>query len=98
MPLYRRVARRGFSNYPFKIEYIPINVGRLEEAFENGDVVDLAALKEKRVVRKGVDLVKVLGNGEITKKLTIRGLKVSEGATKKIEKAGGTVELEETQG
>lgn len=91
MPLYRRVARRGFSNYPFKIEYVGINLEALEVSFGDGDTVTLETLKEKSLIKKRVDRVKILGNGELSKKLTIQGLKVSKGAEEKITAAGGTV-------
>lgn len=92
MPLYRRIARRGFSNYPFKVEYIPVNLDRLSAAFAAKDVVDLAALVGKGLVSRNATWVKILGRGEIDKALTIRGLKVSSGARAKIEAAGGSVE------
>ena len=91
MPLYRRIARRGFSNYPFKVEYLGINLSDLEAGFADGDSVTLDSLKEKKIVKKRVDRVKILGNGELTKKLTVQGLKVSKGAEEKITAAGGTV-------
>lgn len=91
MPLYRRIARRGFSNYPFKVEYVGINLAALESAFGDGDTVTLESLKEKNVVKRRVDRVKILGDGELSKKLTVQGLKVSKGAENKITAAGGTV-------
>ncbi len=91
MPLYRRIARRGFSNYRFKIEYLPVNLDRLSAAFDAGTEVDLDALKEKGLVSRNATYVKVLGRGEIDKALTIKGLKVSSGARSKIEAAGGSV-------
>lgn len=94
MPLYRRIARRGFSNYPFKVEYIGINVSALEQSFGDGDTVTLESLKEKNVVKKRAENVKILGQGELSKKLTVQGLKVSKGAEEKITAAGGTVQGE----
>ena len=91
MPLYRRIARRGFSNYRFKIEYLPVNLDRLSAAFDAGTEVDLDALKEKGLVSRNATYVKDLGRGEIDKALTIKGLKVSSGARSKIEAAGGSV-------
>ena len=88
MPLYRRVAIRGFSNYPFKKEYVCINVSVLEDKFENGETVDKESLKTKGFISKTNDtLVKILGDGEITKKLTVVADKVSASAKAKIEKA-----------
>jgi large subunit ribosomal protein L15 len=94
MPLYRRVARRGFSNYPFKVEYIGINVSTLEQSFGDGDTVTLESLKERKVVKKRAENIKILGQGELSKKLTVQGLKVSKGAEEKITAAGGSVQGE----
>ena len=92
MPLYRRIAHKGFSNYPFKKEYFCINVDILEAKFEDGATVDKAALIEKGFISsKNATLVKVLG--EVTKKLNVVADKVSESAKAKIEKAGGTVKI-----
>lgn len=91
MPLYRRIARRGFSNYRFKVEYVPINLDVLSSAFEAGTVIDLEALKNRRMVSRNVRHVKILGRGECTIAVTIQGLTVSAGAKTKIEAAGGTV-------
>ena len=94
MPLYRRIARKGFSNYPFKKQYVCINVEQLEAKFNDGETVDKTALIEKGFISsKNASLVKVLGNGEVSKKLTVIVDKVSESAKAKIEKAGGSVSL-----
>ena len=94
MPLYRRIAHKGFSNYPFKKEYACINIDQLEAKFDDGATVDKTSLVEKGFISaKGALLVKILGNGELTKKLTVIVDKVSESAKAKIEKAGGTVKL-----
>lgn len=82
----------GFRN-PCRVEYAPVNVARLNELFNDGDVVDAAALVAKNVIKRERVLVKVLGDGDITKKLTVRADKCSESAKAKIEAAGGTVEL-----
>lgn len=96
MPLYRRIARKGFSNYPFKKEYVCINVSLLESKFNDGDTVDRAALIAKGFLSsKATDLVKILGDGDISKKLNVIVDKVSESAKAKIEKAGGTVTIAE---
>jgi len=92
MPLYRRVARRGFSNYWFKKEYTVINLSSLEKKFSNGERVTLESLREKGLVGINEVLVKILGEGEITKKLVLAGVKVSRSAQAKIEAAGGSVE------
>lgn len=89
MPLYRRVARRGFSNYPFKKEYQVVSLDMISNSFEDGEVVSLESLKQRKVV-KGADIqVKILANGELTKKVVIEGLKVSATAIEKIKAAGG---------
>lgn len=82
----------GFRN-PCRIEYTPVNVARLEELFNDGDVVDTDALVAKNVIKKNTALVKVLGDGDLTKKLTVKVDKCSASAQAKIEAAGGTVEL-----
>ena len=92
MPLYRRIARKGFSNYPFKKEYVCINLGQLEAKFADGETVNKESLIKKGFISaKTASLVKVLANGDITKKLTIEVDKISESAKAKVEKAGGTV-------
>ncbi len=95
MPLYRRIAHRGFSNYPFKKEYDVLNVDVLEQKFNAGETVDKAALLSKGLIRSAKSLVKVLGNGELTKSLTVDVDKVSASAKVKIEKAGGSVKSAE---
>lgn len=91
MPLYRRIARRGFSNYRFKTEYEPINLDVLCAAFEAGSVIDLDALKKRGLVGRNALYVKILGRGECGAALTVQGLAVSGSARKKIETAGGSV-------
>lgn len=81
----------GFTNIN-RVEYAPVNVSRLERLFNDGDVVDTQSLIEKNVIKRPYVLVKVLGDGELTKKLTVRTDKVSANAKAKIEAAGGTVE------
>lgn len=94
MPLYRRVAKRGFSNYPFKKELAVINLSQLEGKFEGGESVDLASLKSKNILKKNCDAFKILGDGEISKSLTVnlsKADKISASAKEKIEKAGGSI-------
>lgn len=91
MPIYRRVARRGFSNYPFKRDVVPVNLSTLQRVFKSGDTVSLETLKEHGVLRKSVRDAKILAVGEIKKKLTVKDLPISAGARAKIEAAGGTV-------
>ena len=90
MPLYRRLPKRGFHNRNTK-EIVGINVEALNR-FEDGTLVTIATLVESGLVSNPKDGVKVLGNGELTKKLTVKVSAVSEGAKSKIEAAGGTVE------
>jgi len=92
MPMPRRIPKRGFKN-PFRIETFPINVSTLEKEFDAGTTVDLAALQAKGLVPKLVEYVKILGEGEITKKLSIKAFRASATAREKIEKAGGSVEV-----
>ena len=91
MPLYRRVAKRGFSNYPFKKEYYVVNLSVLETRFNDGETVTKETLMQKGLLKKAKLLVKILGNGDITKKLTVDVDKISISAKEKIEKAGGTI-------
>ena len=81
----------GFRNIN-RVEYAPVNVARLEACFEAGDVVDAASLKDKGIIKSTDTLVKVLGDGELTKSLTVKVDKVSASAVAKIEAAGGKVE------
>ena len=90
MPLYIRLPKRGFHNRNTK-EIVGINVEALNR-FEDGTVVTIATLVESGVICNPKDGVKILGNGELTKKLTVKVTAVSEGAKEKIEAAGGTVE------
>ena len=91
MPLYRRIPKRGFTNRNTK-EIVGINVSALE-AFENDTVVSVATLIEKGIVKNPRDGVKILGNGELTKKLTVQANAFSEGAKAKIEALGGKAEV-----
>jgi len=91
-PLYRRLPKKGFSNYEFKTTYATINVSDLNR-FENGTVVSPALLKEVGLVKKQLDGIKVLGNGNLEKKLTIQATKFSKTAKEKIEKSGSKIEV-----
>jgi large subunit ribosomal protein L15 len=90
MPLQRRLPKRGFNNI-FRKEYALVQVRDLE-SFESGSRVDREALLKAGLIEKNATLVKVLANGELTKSLTVIVDKISQGARKKIEAAGGTVE------
>ena len=90
LPLYRKLPKRGFTNR-FAVNYAIVNVGALNK-FEDGAVVDLEALLAAKLVRKELDGVKVLGEGELTKKLTVKATVFSATAKEKIEAAGGKIE------
>jgi large subunit ribosomal protein L15 len=91
MPIYRRLPKRGFKNIPFKTHNAVLNVKDLDR-FEEGSVVDMDALRSAGLVKGRVDGAKILGNGEITKKLSIKNILVSQAAKEKIETAGGSIE------
>ena len=97
MPIYRRVPKRGFSNTIFKKEYTVISLAFLNENFEDGEEVSLETLFNKCLIKKGRDGVKVLGNGELNKKLTVKVHKISKSAKAAVEAKGGTVELVEVK-
>ena len=90
-PIYRQLPKRGFNNKRFATVYATINVSDLNR-FEDGAIVDIQTLLDARVIRKSLDGLKVLGNGEITKKLTVKAAKFSAAAKEKIEAAGGSCE------
>ncbi len=92
MPLQRRIPKRGFNNI-FRKEFVAVNVSALE-VFDNGAVVDAAALQEKGLISKTLDGVKILGNGDLSKKLTVKANAFSGTAKEKIEAAGGKAEVE----
>ena len=91
MPLYRRLPKRGFKPFNRK-EIVAINVDRLE-CFEDGATVDIAALIEKKIIHNACDGVKILGGGELTKKLDVKANAFSGSAKEKIEAKGGTAEV-----
>ena len=91
MPLYRRLPKRGFNNI-FAKKYAEINISDLNK-FEDGAVVDAQALVEAGIIKKTLDGVKVLGNGNVEKKVTVKAAKFTETAKEKIEAAGGKVEV-----
>ena len=92
MPLHRRVPKRGFHN-PFRVEYAVVNLDTLGEVFEAGSSVTPELLRERGLVRESRKRIKVLGRGEITKKLTVQAHKFSGKAAEKIAAAGGTTEV-----
>ena len=92
-PLYRRVPKRGFNNARFRTEYATINLSDLNKYFNDGEEVTPEVLKEKGIIKQQLCGVKVLGNGELEKKLTVKAHKFSITAKEKIEAAGGKVEV-----
>lgn len=92
LPLYRRLSKRGFNNYNFRINYAIVNVGDLER-FAEGTEVTKELLIETGLVKKELDGIKILGNGDLTKKLTVKANKFSSSAKAKIENVGGTTEV-----
>ena len=92
-PLYRRIPKRGFNNARFRVEYATINLSDLNKFFNDGDVVTPELLKEKGIIKKQLCGVKVLGNGELEKKITVKANRFSSSAVTKIESAGGKAEV-----
>ena len=92
MPLYRRLPKRGFTNINTK-EIVAVNLSSLEAKFESGDTVTIEALIEKGVIKNPKDGVKILGNGELTKKLDVKVNAYSAGAAEKIRNLGGKAEV-----
>ena len=92
MPLYRRLPKRGFKNIWAK-KYAEVNVETLEKKFESGETVNPAALVDRGVLKNVLDGVRILGNGELTKKLTVVANGCTKSAAEKIKAAGGTIEL-----
>ena len=92
MPLQRRVPKRGFNNI-FRKKLVALNVTQLDSKFDNGAVVDAEALRNAGLVKNSFDGIKILGNGELTKSLTVKVDAFSESAKKAIEEAGGKAEV-----
>ena len=90
MPIYRRVPKRGFTNARFRVDYTTINVEKLNE-FADGDVVDLAAVLARGLASQNTELLKILGNGELERRLVVRAQKFTASAAEKIRAAGGEV-------
>lgn len=91
-PLYSRLPKRGFNNARFKINYAIININDLNR-FNDGDVVNIEVLKEKGIIKKELNGLKVLGNGNLEKKITIQANRFSSSAVTKIEENGGKTEV-----
>ena len=93
MPFFRRLPKRGFSNARFRTEYQVVNVCRLEDRFEDGAKVTAAALEEAGLIRDASAPVKILGTGEVTKKLDVEVTRFSTSAAMKITRAGGRIKM-----
>lgn len=91
MPMHRRLPKKGFNNALFQDAIEVVNVGDLNDSFQDGAVVNEASLREAGLVTRGCDVIKILGAGDLSRKLTIEGAKVSASAREKIEKAGGSI-------
>ena len=92
-PLYRRIPKRGFNNARYRVQYATINISDLNRYFNDGDIVTPTVLKEKGIIKKQLCGVKVLGNGELEKKITVQANRFSSSAVTKIESAGGKAEV-----
>ena len=92
VPMPRRIPKRGFKNVN-RVEIFPVNVATLESLFDAGATVDLAALRAKGLIPKRIEQIKILGEGDLTKKLSIKAHHASATAKEKIEKAGGSLEI-----
>lgn len=93
MPLHRRLPKKGFNNKQFRDVFETVNVSELNDRFADGSVVNEKTLRESGLVNRPCDAIKILGNGDLTRKLTVQVDKISASAKEKIEKAGGTVTL-----
>jgi large subunit ribosomal protein L15 len=91
MPLYRRLPKRGFNNAKFRVVYSIVNVGQLERAFDDGATVDAEAIRAAHLINAKTGPIKILGSGELTKKLVVKADRFSGSAKTKIEAAGGQV-------
>jgi large subunit ribosomal protein L15 len=93
MPLFMKVAKRGFSNFNFRTEYEVVNLSDLSERFKEGELVDVAALAKQRLVRSPKSRVKLLGNGALAHKFNIEVHAASKSAREAVEKSGGQLKL-----
>jgi len=99
MPLYRRLPKRGFSNYPFKKDLVEVNVGRIQQAVDAGKLdakatINAEALSAAGVIRRERDGVSLLSNGDLTTKLDIHVFRASKGAVEAVEKSGGSLKTD----
>jgi len=96
MPLFRMVAKRGFNNAAFATKVLAINVSMLDTNFENGEQVSPESLKLRGLAKGQFDVIKILGDGELSTKLTVAAHRFSRSAVEKIQAAGGTVQVLES--
>ena len=89
--MHRRLPKKGFNNKAFKDVFEVVNVGELNNAFQDGAIINEAALRDSGLVSRTCDAIKILGTGDLALKLTIQGAQVSATAREKIEKAGGSI-------
>lgn len=92
-PLFRRLPKRGFNNARFETKFATLNLSQINKFFEDGDVITPEVLKERGIIKKQLSGIKVLGNGELEKKVTVKANRFSTTAVTKIEKAGGKAEV-----
>jgi len=93
VPYFRRIPKRGFSNFRFRTEYQTVNLGLLEQCFQSGEEIDPRILAEKGIIREADELVKVLADGKLTKVFSIKAHKFSAAALEAIKSAGGSAEV-----
>ncbi|WKC80799.1 50S ribosomal protein L15 [Borreliella tanukii] len=92
-PLYRRLPRKGFSNSDYKLEYAIVNLGDIDKKFKDGQVVNYDTLLENKLIRKKNKKIKILSNGNLTKKVSLEVSKISKSAENLVMKIGGTIKL-----
>ncbi|WP_029347131.1 50S ribosomal protein L15 [Borreliella garinii] len=92
-PLYRRLPRKGFSNNDYKLKYTIVNLGDVDKKFKDGQVVNYDTLLENKLIRKKNKKIKILSNGELTKKVSLEVSKISKSAESLVTRIGGTIKL-----
>nr|WP_267509205.1 50S ribosomal protein L15 [Borreliella garinii] len=92
-PLYRRLPRKGFSNIDYKLKYTIVNLGDIDKKFKDGQVVNYDTLLENKLIRKKNKKIKILSNGELTKKVSLEVSKISKSAESLVTRIGGTIKL-----
>ncbi|WNZ72685.1 50S ribosomal protein L15 [Borreliella garinii] len=92
-PLYRRLPRKGFSNNDYKLKYTIVNLGDIDKKFKDGQVVNYNTLLENKLIRKKNKKIKILSNGELTKKVSLEVSKISKSAESLVTRIGGTIKL-----